>query len=113
MEKETRCLSLPNNTVRDDRYDPRPRPCDGLTLVPDYSVFANSDFDPNEYANAILAGEPYPPSAELNPKTPAKSTFEPSPKEDISVAIAKLNFGVEDVSKQIKSVVSDALIHSL
>ncbi|KAJ6593688.1 Golgi transport complex subunit 5-domain-containing protein [Mycena capillaripes] len=72
----------------------------------DYSVFANSDFDPNEYANAILAGEPYPPSAELNPKTPAKSTFEPSPKEDIPVAIAKLNFGVEDVSKQIKSVVN-------
>ncbi|KAJ7668407.1 Golgi transport complex subunit 5-domain-containing protein [Mycena polygramma] len=72
----------------------------------DYSVFANSDFDPNEYANAILAGEPYPPSAELNPKTPAKSTFEPSPKEDLSVAIAKLNFGVEDVSKQIKSVVN-------
>ncbi|KAJ7124926.1 Golgi transport complex subunit 5-domain-containing protein [Mycena epipterygia] len=72
----------------------------------DYSVFANSDFDPNEYANAILAGEPYPPAAELNPKTPAKSTFEPSAKEDISVAISKLNFGVEDVSKQIKSVVN-------
>ncbi|KAF7362065.1 Conserved oligomeric Golgi complex subunit 5 [Mycena venus] len=74
----------------------------------DYSVFASADFDPNEYANAILAGEPYPPSssAELNPKTPAKSTFEPSPKEDISVAISKLSFGVEDVSKQIKSVVN-------
>jgi hypothetical protein len=72
----------------------------------DYSVFASSDFDPNDYANAILAGEPYPASAELNPKTPAKSTFDSSPKEDISVAISKLNFGVEDVSKQIKSVVS-------
>ncbi|KAJ7755714.1 Golgi transport complex subunit 5-domain-containing protein [Mycena maculata] len=72
----------------------------------DYSVFASSDFDPNEYANAILAGEPYPSSAELNPKTPAKSTFEPSAKEDISVAISKLSFGVEDVSKQIKSVVN-------
>ncbi|KAJ7078893.1 Golgi transport complex subunit 5-domain-containing protein [Mycena belliarum] len=72
----------------------------------DYSVFANEDFDPNEYANAILAGEPYPPSADLNPKTPAKSTFESSPKEDISVAISKLNFGVDDVSKQIKSVVT-------
>ncbi|KAJ7502790.1 Golgi transport complex subunit 5-domain-containing protein [Mycena galericulata] len=72
----------------------------------DYSVFASSDFDPNEYANAILAGEPYPPSAEVNPKTPAKSTFEPSAKEDISVAISKLSFGVEDVSKQIKSVVN-------
>ncbi|KAJ7497111.1 Golgi transport complex subunit 5-domain-containing protein [Mycena latifolia] len=72
----------------------------------DYSVFSSSDFDPNEYANAILAGEPYPPSAELHPKTPAKSTFESSPKEDISIAISKLNFGVDDVSKQIKSVVN-------
>ncbi|TEB37536.1 hypothetical protein FA13DRAFT_1786654 [Coprinellus micaceus] len=27
----------------------------------EYSVFANPDFDPNDYANAILAGEPYPP----------------------------------------------------
>ncbi|KAJ6558556.1 Golgi transport complex subunit 5-domain-containing protein [Mycena vulgaris] len=72
----------------------------------EYSVFASPDFDPNDYANAILAGEPYPPSAELNPKTPAKSTFESSPKEDISVAISKLSLGVDDVSKQIKSVVS-------
>ncbi|KAJ6603113.1 Golgi transport complex subunit 5-domain-containing protein [Mycena sp. CBHHK59/15] len=71
----------------------------------DYSVFASPDFDPNEYANAILAGEPYPASAEL--QTPAKPTFEPSPKEDISVAISKLTFGVEDVSKQIKSVVNN------
>ncbi|KAJ7287365.1 Golgi transport complex subunit 5-domain-containing protein [Mycena rebaudengoi] len=73
----------------------------------DYSVFASSDFDPNDYANAILAGEPYPASADLPLKTPAKATFEaPSPKEDISVAISKLTFGVEDVSKQIKSVVN-------
>ncbi|KAJ7251785.1 Golgi transport complex subunit 5-domain-containing protein [Mycena haematopus] len=71
-----------------------------------FLVFASPDFDANDYANAILAGEPYPHSAELNPKTPAKSSFEPSPKEDISVAISKLNFGVEDVSKQIKSVVN-------
>ncbi|KAJ7782875.1 Golgi transport complex subunit 5-domain-containing protein [Mycena metata] len=48
--------------------------------------------------------KPYPASAELYPKTPAKSTFEPSAKEDISVAISKLNFGVDDVSKQIKSL---------
>ncbi|KAJ7039234.1 Golgi transport complex subunit 5-domain-containing protein [Mycena alexandri] len=71
-----------------------------------YSVFASPEFDPNEYANAILAGEPYPASTELYPKTPAKSTFEPSAKEDISVAISKLNFGVDDVSKQIKSLVN-------
>ncbi|KAJ7188486.1 hypothetical protein C8R46DRAFT_1157508 [Mycena filopes] len=75
----------------------------------DYSVFASPEFDPNEYANAILAGEPYPPSVELYPKTPAKSTFEPSPKEDICRDhISKLNFGVDDVSKQIKSLQASA-----
>ncbi|KAF7375982.1 ACT domain-containing protein [Mycena sanguinolenta] len=72
-------------------------------MDPSFLVFSLPDFDANEYANAILAGSA---STESNPKTPAKSTFEPSPKEDISVAISKLNFGVEDVSKQIKSVVN-------
>ncbi|KAJ6497874.1 Golgi transport complex subunit 5-domain-containing protein [Mycena sanguinolenta] len=61
--------------------------------------------DPS-FLQAILAGEPYPASADLNPKTPAKSTFETSPKEDISVAVSKLNFALEDVSKQIKSLVN-------
>ncbi|KAJ7647511.1 hypothetical protein FB45DRAFT_893628 [Roridomyces roridus] len=71
----------------------------------DYTVFSTQDFDPNDYTNAILAGEPYPPDV-VALKTPAKSTFEPSPKEDISVAISKLTFGVDDVAKQIKSVVN-------
>ncbi|TFY76638.1 hypothetical protein EWM64_g7374 [Hericium alpestre] len=70
----------------------------------DYAVFASGDFDANEYANAILAGEPYPsqPGATKPTKT---SGIEPA-KEDISVAIAKLNYGIEDVSKQIKNVVT-------
>jgi hypothetical protein len=77
----------------------------------DYSVFASSDFDPNEYANATLAGEPYPPQTQSHTqgtgvKLPALKTtgLEPA-KEDISVAISKLDFGIEDVSKQIKNVV--------
>ncbi|KAF7298173.1 ACT domain-containing protein [Mycena chlorophos] len=65
----------------------------------DYSVFASADFDPNEYANAVLAGESYPVS-DVPPK------FEPSPKEDISVAISKLGAGVDDVNRQIKSMVN-------
>ena len=79
-----------------------------LINTADYSVFASIDFDPNEYANATLAGEPYPQVATSAGDTKAstqKSGFEPA-KEDISVAIAKLNFGIEDVSKQIKNVVS-------
>ncbi|KIM91987.1 hypothetical protein PILCRDRAFT_809983 [Piloderma croceum F 1598] len=76
----------------------------------DYSVFASPDFDPNEYANATLAGDPYPPqslSAAPGVKPPALkyTALEPA-KEDISVAISKLDFGIEDVSKQIKNVVT-------
>ncbi|KAH9991771.1 Golgi transport complex subunit 5-domain-containing protein [Russula vinacea] len=37
---------------------------------------------------------------------PAKPTGLEPAKEDISVAIAKLNYGIDDVSKQIKSVVT-------
>jgi hypothetical protein len=70
-----------------------------------YAPFAYPDFDSNEYANATLAGDPYPyPS----PTTTSKSSLlkpQPVAKEDISVAISKLNFGIEDVAKQIKSVV--------
>lgn len=80
-----------------------------LIKTADYSVFASTDFDPNEYANATLAGEPYPPQPQVGASaggTKAKPGIEPA-QEDISVAIAKLNFGVEDVSKQIKNVVSE------
>ncbi|KAH7888451.1 Golgi transport complex subunit 5-domain-containing protein [Phlebopus sp. FC_14] len=73
----------------------------------DYSVFAIPDFDANEYANAILAGEPYPPATQqAHPKSrPTISLLEPA-KEDISLAISKLDLGIEDVSKQIKTLVT-------
>ncbi|ETW80568.1 hypothetical protein HETIRDRAFT_476235 [Heterobasidion irregulare TC 32-1] len=72
--------------------------------APDYPVFASPDFDANDYANAVLAGEPYPPppSAAASAKP---SALEPA-REDISVAIAKLNYGIDDVDKQIKNVVT-------
>lgn len=70
----------------------------------DYAVFAHPDFDPNDYANAILAGEPYPPQPG-KPK-PAKSTGLAPASEDVSVAISKLTFSLDDVEKQLKNVVS-------
>ncbi|RPD63802.1 hypothetical protein L227DRAFT_542790 [Lentinus tigrinus ALCF2SS1-6] len=69
----------------------------------DYAVFALPDFDPNDYANAILAGEPYPPQPGKN--KPAKSTGLASASEDVSVAISKLTFSLDDVEKQLKNVV--------
>lgn len=68
----------------------------------DYNTFADPLFDANEYANAILAGEQYRPSQS---KRTTKSTTNEGAKEDISVALAKLSFGIEDVSKQLKTVV--------
>jgi hypothetical protein len=80
-------------------------------LCPDYSVFSSASFDPNEYANAILAGEPYLPQS--NTKVFSKPTLnltksaaqDSIAKEDLSVAISKLTFGIDDVSKQVKSLV--------
>lgn len=70
----------------------------------DQSVFGNIDFDPNDYANAVLAGEPYP--AQPGKSKPMKSAGLSPANEDISVAIGKLNVGLDDVEKQLKSVVS-------
>ncbi|KAI5835805.1 hypothetical protein K523DRAFT_411243 [Schizophyllum commune Tattone D] len=72
----------------------------------DYTVFASPDFDPNEYANAILAGEPYPPSDAKKGQTPGRPSFDSPSKEDVSVAISRLTYGIDDVSKQIKNLVT-------
>ncbi|KAI8992858.1 Golgi transport complex subunit 5-domain-containing protein [Trametes punicea] len=71
----------------------------------DYAVFAHPDFDPNEYANAILAGESYPPQPG-KAKPPAKSTGLAPASEDVSVAISKLTFSLDEVEKQIKNLVT-------
>ncbi|KAG8921026.1 hypothetical protein FRC01_000475 [Tulasnella sp. 417] len=80
-------------------------PTDALN---DYSVFSNADFDANEYANAVLAGEPYPPP----PKSKSRGTTtnatiaSEAAKEDISVALGKLTLGIDDVSQQLRSLVT-------
>ncbi|KZO99399.1 hypothetical protein CALVIDRAFT_553311 [Calocera viscosa TUFC12733] len=76
----------------------------------DYDIFAHPSFDSNEYANAILARESYNPSA---PKAKGGSSVvraggslsSEAGKEDISLAIAKLNFAIDDVAKQLQNVV--------
>ncbi|KAF9559858.1 hypothetical protein CPC08DRAFT_665969 [Agrocybe pediades] len=72
----------------------------------DYSVFAAPDFDPNEYANAILAADSTYADSKLVKSSVKVSHQESISKEDISVAISKLNFGIEDVSKQIRNLVT-------
>ncbi|KAG7090850.1 hypothetical protein E1B28_009932 [Marasmius oreades] len=76
----------------------------------DYSVFASSSFDPNDYANAILAGEPYLPLDGPSTTIAKKSKLNPSEastkSEDISLAISKLSVGIDDIAKQIKALVT-------
>ncbi|KAI0342194.1 hypothetical protein BDW22DRAFT_1376570 [Trametopsis cervina] len=85
----------------------------------DYAAFAAADFDANEYANAILAGEAYPSGgasgAAASSKvanTKASSVLRTigsgggTDAEDISVAISKLTYNIEDVEKQLKNVVT-------
>src|ERR1700761_7024684 len=78
----------------------------------DYSIFADPSFNPHQYAHRVLAGESS--SLSLDGRntgltiTASPSHYQDSSlaKEDISLAITKLNLGLEDVSKQMKSVVS-------
>ncbi len=70
----------------------------------DYAVFALPEFDANEYANAVLAGETYP--VQQGKARPTKNTSFAPANEDISVAISELNFSIDDVDKQLKNVVS-------
>jgi len=74
----------------------------------DHSLFAESAFDPRLFANAVLAGEPYSVSAP--PKTNPPET---SAKDDISLAISKLSFAIDDVSKQIRNLVHILLLSML
>lgn len=82
-----------------------------LTPEPaEYAPFASQSFDANDYANAILAGEPYsPPSTEgrgaSNQIKPSTSLLMDQGREDVSVAISKLTLNVDEVSKQLKNVV--------
>ncbi|KAK0455394.1 Golgi transport complex subunit 5-domain-containing protein [Desarmillaria tabescens] len=80
-----------------------------MSAPADYSVFASAEFDPNDYANAVLAGEPYvlPSDTRTKPLISSNKLAEAPGKEEISIAISKLTFGIDDVSKQIKTLVTN------
>ncbi|KZT08476.1 uncharacterized protein LAESUDRAFT_757710 [Laetiporus sulphureus 93-53] len=65
----------------------------------DHAVFARPEFDPDDYANAILAGEAGKSKA-------GKGSSLEAAHEDVSVAISKLNFSTEDIEKQLKNMVT-------
>jgi len=105
-----------------------PVPATALNISPnimpkDYAVFASPNFDANEYANAIVSGEPYQPPATSSKSSdtvaigsrsgviaPMTKLAEASAKEDISMALSKLNYGIDDVDKQIRTLVRSILL---
>ncbi|KAG1896776.1 uncharacterized protein F5891DRAFT_958196 [Suillus fuscotomentosus] len=72
----------------------------------DYSSFVIDDFDINDYANTILAGELYP----QHQTQFTKPGMGAASKDDISVTISKLDSSIENVGKQIKSLVCNYIV---
>jgi len=87
-------------------------------LFVDYATFAHPSFDANDYANAILAAQPYrititTGTADANPKGSSMTTTTVgiidsagTNKEEISIALAKLSFGIDDINRQLKNVIN-------
>lgn len=77
-----------------------------LIVELEYEIFSQPGFDPNDYANTILAGEPYSTQQSKSPlPRPSKTLTVELAKEDISLVLTKLNIGIDDVGKQLRTVV--------
>lgn len=90
----------------------------------EYATFLHPSFDPNSFAHSIVNNEPYPPpeattsadahgKPELNGGVGAVGGFMKGIARsgedggDVSAALARLNFGVEDLNRQLKAEVRD------
>ncbi|KAI5452220.1 hypothetical protein NCC49_001154 [Naganishia albida] len=91
----------------------------------DHAPFVSPKFNVNAYANAILAGEPYDPEAQIPapPVEPETSAAEPRGKEetdggailsgslnvkgDVALALSKLDYGIDDVTQQLQQIITD------
>ncbi|GAA5988884.1 hypothetical protein JCM5350_000996 [Sporobolomyces pararoseus] len=76
-----------------------------------YSTFLHPSFEPDAFAHAVLKGEDYPPpttSSEENDelKTSNRNSYTSGGGGgvggDVSTALSKLNFGIEDLNRQLK-----------
>ncbi|GAA6016444.1 hypothetical protein JCM11491_002415 [Sporobolomyces phaffii] len=77
-----------------------------------YSTFLHPDFDANAFAHAVLKGEDYPkpdPAAAGGGQGFMKGLVgdtAPGGTVDVSAALARLNFGVEDLNRQLKAEIT-------
>ncbi|ORX36009.1 Golgi transport complex subunit 5-domain-containing protein [Kockovaella imperatae] len=67
----------------------------------DEGPFLSDNFDVNAYANAVLAGQNYDPDK----PQPTKKSDE---KGDVGLELAKLNYGIEDVTKQLRREITSS-----
>ncbi|KAL8280428.1 hypothetical protein RQP46_007076 [Phenoliferia psychrophenolica] len=81
----------------------------------EYAIFLAPSFDPNSFAHALLHNEPYPPPAQstsasspLDASDPAQASKVVLPKSlgSGSGGEAMLNFGVEDLNRQLKAEIT-------
>jgi hypothetical protein len=89
-------------------------PSHQLTYSPEHKPFLSDKFDVHDYANAVLHGRTYQPDGEvgllssaggLAPPVPA-SPARPKESGDLGVEVARLNYGIEDVTRQLRQEVS-------
>lgn len=79
----------------------------------EYATFLHPNFEADAFAHAVLNGEDYPPPAEGEAPTgvPAggtgfmKGLVGENGQGDVSAALARLNFGIEDLNRQLKGEV--------
>ncbi|KPV71638.1 uncharacterized protein RHOBADRAFT_19205 [Rhodotorula graminis WP1] len=92
----------------------RPTRADQLRLT-EYPTFLHPNFEADAFAHAVLNGEDYPPPAEGEaPPTGApaggtgfmKGLVGENGLGDVSAALARLNFGIEDLNRQLKGEVT-------
>ncbi|GAA5842073.1 hypothetical protein JCM11251_002004 [Rhodosporidiobolus azoricus] len=79
-----------------------------------YATFLHPTFEADAFAHAVLNGQDYPPPADGEAATsvPAggtgfmKGLIGENGQGDVSAALARLNFGVEDLNRQLKGEVT-------
>ena len=79
----------------------------------EYATFLHPNFEADAFAHAVLNGEDYPPPAEGEAPTGApaggtgfmKGLVGENGQGDVSAALARLNFGIEDLNRQLKGEV--------
>jgi hypothetical protein len=89
-------------------------------MLADHSVYLREGFSAHDLSAAILAGESYSVGpAQAGPSSVATkavstvaaktSSVERESKVDISVALQRLNFGIEEVTRQLRQEVRSSL----